>query len=323
MPLSNRKDDIDLGYITHVIKFEPNRPVWMLKDVVGSKLVLKREEGANPAALEENARILGAIDKSRKPVVCSATEIGQIQIALGQKHYKDRFGDAVANDLYTTIAKPGGTWIKLPFVDGLTDLETVAKNRVNSGDKSGVRAFADALNAPNGCEKLGEIVAFDLFCDSADRFHPQGGGLPVNGYNPQVLVNVGNVFAAADGSGTFKIEALDTWDPNGSYSDLNQPVQHAFLLLANYLKDTPNDRQTLKTYATSIAADINAVLGPRDRAKIPKLFKARTDRLKENAGSRIYNGMLRGADKIKQKVKAKPAASLPQGVQDRIAALGW
>ena len=181
-----------------------------------------------------------------------------------------------------------------------------------------------ALKRSGGLEKLGEIIAADLFNGNTDRFGPPynlnpgrgPGGIPL-----AAIYNVGNVFVACDGKGRGKPIGLDNFDPAGESKDVNSAnldkKQWGGMLLR------PSERANRETYAGLIITDLEALLGPRNR-KIPL---GTTKRLGNARKARLTKGMVSGAKKLKTTLKAwlrkNPNSQFKAGIAAKMAALGW
>jgi len=340
MPEFNLKQPVSARYIKEIIKLDPKHPVFLVRGMMGEKMVIKCEKLYNdranvvpdPNMVKLNASVMSAIDNSTKPRVMSAAEIDNL--ANGLESYKARLDDGVVDELIMWMNAPSHTMIKLPYVNRLTNLEnagkTVAKN-VAVQDKSGVRAFAEALNNPGGLELVGQIIAADLFSGNRDRFWPElsgtGGCLWPLEYNDKsetdrlkVIVNPGNLFAGAGKDGALTVKGLDSWDPGSPYSDMTYETDLA-QWKGHWLD--PINTGELDKFTGFIVDDINLILGVRRRSKFKRLFGARTKRLEVGAEARVKSGVRTGADKIKAKLAGKDADRLAPGTSQRATTLGW
>ena len=196
------------------------------------------------------------------------------------------------------MLEANGMWYKMAKAEGIVSIED-AQQRAAAGNKTDVRSIAAALSATDGLESLGRIIAADLWNGNNDRFSPNGGA---DGH--RVLVNAGNVLLAFHGNqNTLKPIGLDAYEAMGMFRNYNQTIpqleegldQWSGRLLAN----TPASNLALKTFCDSAVADIEDVLGPRNR----KLLFAKTRRLPSNASNRLQQGVLSGAIPIRTKMR--------------------
>jgi len=312
-----------------------NHPVWGLTGFQQEQIVVKKEAMTfrmdktlhqNPGAKESlrtNLNIMHSVDPDAKIVVLSGAEVQ----AIGEfVEFQREFARVTNTPLSPAVQDmsnrlgTGGKWVKMGFKN-LTTLERVNLDRVG-GNKTGVRQFAAALNAPGGLEKLGEIIAADLFNDNQDRFSVQGGA----GFNGQVLramVNVGNVLLSSG-----QVSGLDSWDPNS----LTRKTRDTFMTQdpnrrwGGYLLGPAGSVSlngnvlTKNEFAQRVIADLEQVLGPRNR----KFFLLRNLRLVVDAKRRLKQGMTSGAAKIRAHLRGLGGVNaLPVMVQGKVNALGW
>jgi hypothetical protein len=339
MPHFNLKKPIPPKYIKEILRLDPGHPVFLIRGLMEEKLVIKVEQlrqmeqnvVPSPEHVKVNASVMSAISRDTKPQVMTAEEIDNL--SHGIIAFKPRLGGEIVDDLLAWINMPKSAVVKLPFVENLTHLEAagkkVAKNSPNY-DKTGVVTCAEALNKPGGIEKLGQLVAVDLFTGNTDRFYPdmtlngRGGALWPPGLDKaecvrlKVLVNVGNVFFGGDGNGSVSVQALDTFDPNSPTGDMTRQMNlnqwpGQWLL--------PDQSKKLEKFAGFIIDDLNTVLGPRRRSKIKKLFGAQVTRLDPGCNRRLLVGIAEGTAKMRAKFVGKD--NLAPGVSQRAEMLGW
>jgi hypothetical protein len=195
------------------------------------------------------------------------------------------------------------TFVKMRVFD-VKDLQTALDKRLaaQNRDKSDLRAFIAALNAPGGLERLGQIIAVDLFVGNNDRFDPTREPRDVDfcgaKINLRCLTNPGNVFCVYSNRG-FKIGALDFIDPNSLFKNINVRLAEAETEAreewsGRVLADTTKRNK----FAKDIAHDLEQILNPR-RSR----FSPRT-KLNRDAAERIAKGMLEGVELIKTKLQS-------------------
>lgn len=325
---------IDANDILMVSVLAQGHPVYLLRGPNLSRLVIKQEtvsfNGGRKEALRTNVNLMHAVDTNARVVVLSGAEVQEITNYVQHEAYVcNLIGTTLDPDLQdlSNALAANGKWVKMG-VKQLANLESAGNARINNNnpDKTGVRQFAAALNAAGGLEKLGEILAVDLFNDNQDRFCVQGQGPAFNGNNLQFMVNVGNVLLSSG-----RPSGLDSWDPTGPTRRTRQQLANADpntewggYLLGPAASVTINGNViTRDAFARGVIADLEVVLGPRDR-KLPILRKKR---LEKHAETRLKQGMTSGATKIRTHLRtlagAGGVAALPAMVQDKVNALGW
>jgi hypothetical protein len=315
--------ELDIHYINALA---PGHPVYLLVGWASDSVVIKLESKATYTDLVRNARVMGAVDPEARSYPLSASEIQELQNwASNPLAQATKESAALANTLMADLLRPG-QWTKTAAVQGLIDLGGAAEAASKDGDKTDIRKIAEALNAQGGLEKLGEVLAADLFNGNTDRFDysphtPNGRNW--NGKQLNYLVNVGNVFVAVNPRGGAPV-GLDSFDPNSMFRDWSTPLAAAE---ANNVSGPWAGRilasgraQERLTFATGCVEDIETVLGPRNR-KIPWATKAR---LVPTAATRVVFGIEQGAQKIQAKLaNSYRGRAKPVGLTDRAAALGW
>jgi|SRR5262245_13033935 len=307
-----------------------NHTVYLLQGFDKSKLVIKKEKiGAfgegegRKEALRTNLNLMHAVDRDAKVVVMTGAEVEAIKVYVDYlRHVAMATGEALSREiqfLWDRLGE-GGKWTKMRFKQ-LTQLDKAVEDRLG-GNKAGVRRFAAKLNAPGGLEKLGEIIAVDLFNDNGDRFCLEG-GMGFNGTILQFLFNLGNVLLSAG-----QVSGLDSFDPNSPHKKPRQPLSRDYawggkLLSADSVR--VRDRVITKgSLAEGIVADLEVVLGPRDR----KFFLSRKQRLAIDAKRRIKQGIASGTTKIRDHLRrlagqAGGVGNLSVSMKEKIDQLGW
>ena len=91
-------------------------------------------------------------------------------------------------------------WMLLGLKDGLVDLEAI----VQGGNALRATQILMSLRDPENLDRLGRILATDIFLGNRDRFQ--------NDVGNDGIQNPGNVFFVEKGTGEFKIKGLDVFD---------------------------------------------------------------------------------------------------------------
>ena len=202
----------------------------------------------------------------------------------------------------------------------------------DAGDKSGLRSFVRALNESGGLERLGEIIACDLVNQNYDRIWPGGGtSMILEGLDGEFksfnlhlkcVANITNIFRAGNSK---EIAPLDFLNAGAGWTDWTKP-----------LKETEGtshqewggrvlaDRRRRVEFSKDVAEDLEKILQPA--VKRPAFGKKKY-KLDPNAATRLDDGMLKGAIRIRRHLHQKlikPAGQFQgptnplQGLIDRI-----
>lgn len=306
-----------------VRKLDQLRPVFLL---VGEseKIVVKRDSTANaqdPRNLRYAHRNMKAVDGTMASRQLTPHELDALEQFVELKKVENGLlniplqPDVVSLSQEITNTGPD-TWMKTNFFEGLINLEGAAAQARNEGDKSGVRAIVEALSAPGGLEKLGQILAVDAFNGNDDRF--DFGDLPVPA-KPcyRRLANVGNVAICLQ-SGVLRPVGMDAYSGRAEFRSLADHARPDPRWSGYRLKD---DQMLWRLqFSEDVAADIETALRPENRRK---LFPPK-QKLPHNAAERIAYGMDEGIATLKRKLLAMSAPNQrPPGLSARMIALGW
>lgn len=312
--------------IYNIVALSPGHPVFRLdgwgdgKGKVDS-IVIKQESthevatSAHRRDVRVATQLMTMVDSNAKTVVLSTAEVQQLKTYSDGGNVADSTGLATAAELKRLLGNPRGVWTKME-VKKLLSLDHAMAGR-QKGDKTDVRVIAAALKNPGGLEKLGKIIAVDLFNGNNDRFvwPPPGQKDPSMPRAFQAIWNIGNVMIAS-GSPI----GLDSFDPANDFNKMTMDVrQHTVNPWAGVLLigDRKVDREK---FVRDVIDDLEMALGPRNR----KIAFASTNRLGTNRTKRLLDGMLAGRKIIQQAVvPLKNRPNLPIGMVSRIAVLGW
>jgi hypothetical protein len=184
-----------------------------------------------------------------------------------------------------------------------------------AGNKGDLQSFILALTTAGGLEKLGKIIAADLFNGNTDRFFPGSKGTKTIGgvtFSLRCLVNVGNVFAVISTGGP-ETGALDFIDPNSLFKNMHEALataeSNAGVLWPGR---TLVQKKTRDAFAADCIHDLEALLDPK-KSKLRL-----TTKLGRNADGRLAAGMVQGAQLIKAKLEQKyNPNNWTQGARDR------
>ena len=253
--------------------------------------------------------IVEAIAPDARVRILLPSEISALkQFIQPPKHLPTPSPDVV--DLGSRLNLSNTPFVKMEAINELTDMQTA----LLSNDRRDLRNFATTLNAPGGLERLGQIIAVDLFNGSTDRFYPHNTGL-VGEYRLRCLVNIGNVFKVYT-NGRFEVGALDFADPNSYYRDIDVPLEKAEGS-AGANDPWPGrilaDGMRRYSFAKDVVHDLEKVLN------IHKSALSFRTKLNRNAPERIVYGMIEGVRLIKNKLISQYSLSKKwtDGVNDR------
>ena len=307
MPLS-MTSEIKVADIISIKMFKDMK-VFLLQGV-GSELVIKID-AVQATQIKSSGVATKAIDPSVKMKILTDSE----HFAL--EEYCRYFEETMAfyNDLGLK-GKPEWQAEKLAVADlkqGLTFPEPFAKmtkqtihhleeaaTERGKGNKSIVRLYASSLKASGGLERLGQVVAGDLFNGNTDRFSPNAGQTKTIGpytFDFKALVNPGNAMIIALDDGSFGATMLDYVDPNSLFKDIAVPLATAERQGA-WPGRTLVDKKLRHAFAKDIVSDLESVLQPNKSWY-------NTSKLGSGAVSRLEAGMVEGAKLLKRRLEAK------------------
>ena len=291
--------------------------VWLLKGHNDDKVVIKHEgreadvfKSANPAikAIAPQAALkilkpeeLQALNRYIAGFAASEMDYQILGMPLSAsekkaiKSLKYRLGLAQKN---------GWPFVKMAAVN-VMDLGGALEKRM-AGDKSDLQAFTNTLNAPGGLERLGKILAADLFVTNFDRFcpkeylHGRQTNMNLGGVTLYLrcLLNIGNVFQIDTGSGV-EVGAMDFIWPKEGFENINTPLADAERVGGEWMGRLLADRRRREEYAKDVVHDLEAVLSPRKHVLSMK------SKLNPDAARRVANGMVEGAKLIKASLESK------------------
>lgn len=152
----------------------------------------------------------------------------------------------------------GSLWMLLGLKDGLVDLEGILK----AGSALRATQILLSLRDPENLDRLGRILATDLFLGNRDRFRNDAGNSGIQ--------NLGNVFFVEKGTGEFKIKGLDVFDSTKNTALMSHTVTRGCERDpspgdVNYwagplLKDPVQLRRIADNALTSLYDELSAVL---------------------------------------------------------------
>lgn len=290
-----------------------HRNCWLLKGFNADKVVVKSDWATTAEVKSANVGIK-AVVPGAKVRVLSPQELAAIEEYIRRFEEAERDYEALGMSLdaaekealeaFKWKRRIGGhdsCFHKMEAFN-VMDLADAYQKRLD-GDKSDLKMFRATLNAPGGLERLGKIVAVDLFIQNCDRIWPNETGafgtVPLSNeiaVKTRCIRNLGNVFRFDSGNGN-EVGALDfvyqLWDINKPLSECERSTGCKWG--ARHL----SDRTKREGFAKDIAHDLEIVLHPK-RSKFS--LKSKLD---SNAASRLSSGMVEGCRLIKAKLESK------------------
>jgi len=306
------------------IKMFKELKVWLLVGFNNDKVVIKKDAVFAPQIKSSSPAIKAIAPNSKLKILTPAENNALMSYVTNYEEWAREYEamgailDPEEDQAVKDLKEALGPNFREPFVkmeaQNVTDIEKALEQRA-AGNKTNLRAFTATLNGPGGWERLGQIVAADMFNGNRDRFYPNlGRALDFRGHTLKmhVLVNPGNVFRV-DATHGSQVGALDFVDPNCFFKDINEPLavgeQRTGKKWPGRLLANKSDRKRL---ADEIVHDLELVLNPRK-----SMFSLKT-KLKSGAADRLVTGMIEGAKQIKTKLEAKYNPNRwTQGTTDR------
>lgn len=298
-------------------------------------IVIKNESGVT-RNVQLAGMLMNVVNPSAKQIPLNPQEMQALRSYAISQEVPDVESFRTVNAIEKALAQ-GGTWIKME-VKQLIDLKAaVAKSA--QGNKDDIRFIAQSLKKSGGLEKLGEIIAADLFNGSNDRFAypsvqgsatalPKMRGFRKNGdVNLRVLQNLGNVFVACTGNGNGAPVGLDNFDPNSQQrfwdgkDNQNNAMNVSKGVWGGHLLRSKNKAERLD-FAEGVIGDLEALLGG------PRKHKT-TFRLGSRRKQRLLKGVDSGARKLKRafvqwnRQARGQNLQMVQGVAMKLDALKW
>jgi hypothetical protein len=212
-------------------------------------------------------------------------------------------------------------WILLGFKDGLIDL----RGMVGAPDAAKAAQVLLSLHDEENLDRLGRILATDMFLHNNDRFNfrPNGTG----------ILNFGNVFFVDKGNGDFKIKGLDVFDPSTNTALMSTVVRKGCekddwrderYWSGPLLKDRGRITKVAQNALDSLFKELGEILrGAGYHEPLIRNFRFSQDDTK-----RVVKGMEAAVVVIKSTCKLRLAQMRQgkvnaDGLKSRMKAMGW
>lgn len=322
------KNPINADDIHSASILAPGHPVFKLEGFGNSvgkiDAIVVKQEGGHGQNVAMAAMTMSIVDKNSRQVPLSPVELQALRTFAAMQDQPTTESFRASMEIVKVLAM-GGTWIKMD-VKRLMDLKSAGQN-LAAGDKSDVRVIANALRKPGGLEKLGEIIAADLFNGSNDRFaYPAMKNLGVGNV---VVQNQGNIFIDCSKIGAGKPVGLDNYDPFSQQRHMSgQEATNMDLGVdcwgGHLLKSANKTKRD--DFIKSIVADLEFLLGG---ARNRKIAFASKNRLGNARTARISKGMDNGTKLLKKAfakfrvIGQQQNKQFAEGISRKLAVLGW
>ncbi|BDC49475.1 hypothetical protein F183_A17910 [Bryobacterales bacterium F-183] len=291
--------------------------VYLVTGLGDSSVVIKAEKKGNKQKehMMNTFQVMRVVSPTARIKMLEKSEIQALTQWLNQIRdyalHDDRETQKLISDLGSDLVHTQRVLLKMETMK----LATFENNNDKASKKIG-----KALNAPNGLEDMGMIIAADMFSGNNDRFDFEtvltpGRGITWNGKQLNYLFNVGNIMINETGEGA-KLVGMDPFHNSTEFADLKLPVNDSW----PYKIFHPSTRASLVPYVADLCAwDLKKVVGKTTG------FISR-HRLTKDAADRLAVGMNKGADLIESHFKQKynrPNVVRPAGLASRADKAGW
>ncbi len=341
-----------IAQVMSMKNISPGHPVYLLEMPDDSFLIIKNDN-ATASSMQNNLNTMAAVSpKSGGSVLTDAEMKAVINYVVLEKEYAAKNLKPINPDitLFENHMRAHGTWFKMEGVPGFTDIKSALEDLKNNGNYQGVRAIGKALNAPDGFETLGQVIAADFFNQNRDRFFPNtSAGAVEGGQNPttmgrfRVVANYGNIMISVDKkkNRTLALDkflskigrdrkkertvlGLDSYDPSTfMYMDMTKTVAQIEAVGGSpwdgrFLCANGAALQRREELCDDIFNDLDELLGPWKKSKLSLSKK----RLEKDGGRRMRIGIEEGGEKIMKYLQLQISqGNAPAGIRDRLAVM--
>ncbi len=332
---------VDIGSIT---RFKEGKVV-LLKGYGFDSLVIKIEM-ASESHVKSATTVVKAVDPSNRMKLLSASEIQELQnfyahqtgMLLAMSKAEAKFGahkwtvervlasHPALSDLrdmlgeYQHSTGAGAALCKMDQANLVgMDKALVARWTNGETEQDPLNQFKSSLLARGGMERLGEIVAADLFIANRDRFNVSGGPwtawIDEHGPNERKLSgmktfhNIGNILLCLKNDGPV-MSGLDYVDPNGqgggmNFKDWNGVTATEQLIEVTWdgriLADKAKRRQLAKNVVDDIDWLLQACPTPRQQNRV--VFPGNGTAAEKSLEKGMIDGCRKICSKLKNKIK--------------------
>ncbi len=214
--------------MTDITKISPDRPVYKIDYAINARtsasFVLKGE--VRKAHTTDNDGRATTVERHKQQTGLQTSIMLMRDAARGGRGrvLNDReakaFGDRAMlllsdgdRNSFRDSYNAQSLWMLLGMKSGLVDLEGI----VQGGSALRASQILLALRDPVNLDRLGRILATDLFLGNRDRFQ--------NDQGEHGIQNLGNVFFVEKGTGEFRIKGLDVFDSTKNTALMSHSVK--------------------------------------------------------------------------------------------------
>ena len=218
------------------------------------------------------------------------------------------------------------TWVMMGFKDGLTALDKVtAKDATNGFNIQRIVAVLSSLKETENLERLGAMLATDLFLGNEDRFRIR--------QRQQGIQNYGNIFFVEKGAGMFKLKALDPWDAGKQSAIMDQMIAHPSTFAPKFRHQEQWTGLSLLKESEMLRIATNACDSLNDELTQPLKAVGYTDkvlktmRLDGDDVKKVVEAMKQTRTKIREycntRKSGRGGAVFGEGLKSRMELLDW
>jgi hypothetical protein len=314
------------------VKMLKSNSVYLLNGLENDKLVIKREY-TEQSVIDSSKSMAKTIDPRARLKVLIPAELAALHLYISsfeksERDYEvlgmpfsaiDKKAVADLKSCMNTVQMYAGNFLKMDPVE-VADLWTALEDRLGpNADKTDLRSFTSSLNARGGLEKLGQLIALDLFNDNTDRFnafHPSSIPVGQRLFEMRCLTSPQNVFRIRTEAG-FEVGVLDYIPLSSQFRNINIALAEGERLAgAKWPGRILADKSQRKEFAKDIVHDLEKLLHPNK-----KKYSLKT-KLKNDPVSRIITGMVEGCRLMSARLEFKYyPTKWTQGIKDRALVL--
>jgi hypothetical protein len=226
------------------------------------------------------------------------------------------------------ISKTEGHRVKGVFVSTET-------NEAKADRRAAALGMLFSLKQTKYLERLGRIMAVDLFLGNTDRFDPDSADFPIPSPQNVIFKIKSKEGASGQREVYYSISGLDMNDPNGSWAKLDQDLLTCANLSGQQTLDWPglhlNNKAFLTSYSQRVLKYLVKYLKEMlDEKKDKKKFKFKVGTSAAGGFSEddVVNGAIAAKEQIRQTCLTRVGtnnnrAAAPAGLRSRMQALRW
>lgn len=306
------------AYFLRITNIAPRHPVFEViwNDVPGQPdriFIVKGDEGS-AESVGSAYGMMRDVARGARARLLDAQE-RKFFFAAGEK---DSVADAMTKAYLSTLKPAPYQWVLMGHKAALLELDKVLKAQ----DAGTAALMLACLKDNENLQRLGAILAVDMFTNNTDRFEVLPG--------QKGIANTGNVFFVRKASGDLRIKGLDPFDYTKSKALLETVVTstkdhtNAGWWSGIMLKKEAELERVAKNACASLSTELGSILRSNGYAEV--VIRQLT--LDENHVKIVVKSMKLTREDIKNSCMAKLArtdlnAQVRTGLHSRMQALGW